>query len=278
MTICISAIGTDKNGDGCDEEFIVFATDHMITFGNGNIDNEFEHNIQKYKELGSTKNVIAMLSGDTLLFEELIKGTETLNDFDDIRNKIHNNFKEKRKSNIKIQVLEPLSMDENELKNLLTLPTINQVAKDILNEILKYRLKTSILLIGFRNKKAQIYEIDEVRNISARDLHFNSIGSGSTNASHSLFIQKHCKKNNLKETIYNVYKSKRNAEVSIGVGKETEILIFSNNKIITIGEDDLVELNKIYEDELNFGKNEINGKTLNSLNLLNNCEVKTDVK
>ena len=79
MTICISAIGTDKNNNGSDEEFIVFATDHMITFGNGNVDNEFEHNIKKYKPLGINKKCVAMLSGKTLLFEELLKGREDLN-------------------------------------------------------------------------------------------------------------------------------------------------------------------------------------------------------
>ena len=40
MTICIAAISV-KNG----KDFIVFATDHMITTGMG----QFEHSVPKYK-------------------------------------------------------------------------------------------------------------------------------------------------------------------------------------------------------------------------------------
>lgn len=277
MTICISAIGTDKNGKGVDEEFIVFATDHMVTFGNGEIDNEFEHDIQKYKELGLTKKVVAMLSGTTLLFEELVKGTKNLDNFDEIRNKIYENFRERKKFEINKSLLEPFSLNEKDLKDFLSRPADNQVTRNILEQILKHRLNTSILLIGFRDNKAQIYEINEFENISVRDLNFHTIGSGSINASNSLFIQKHCKENNLKKTIYNVYKSKRNAEVSRGVGKETEVLICSENKIIKMGTDDLEKLDKVYEKELHFGQNEVLKEDLNSLNSLIKSEVKKDV-
>lgn len=278
MTICISAIGTDKNNGGCDEEFIVFATDHMVTFGNGEIDNEFEHVIQKYKPLGLTKKVVAMLSGATLLFEELLKGTESLDNFDEIRNKIYENFRERKKFEITKFLLEPFSLSEKDLKDFLSRPTDNQVTRNILEQILKHRLNTSILLIGFRDKKAQIYEISEFDNISVRDLQFHSIGSGSINASNSLFIQKHCKENNLKKTIYNVYKSKRNAEVSIGVGKETEILICSEDKLVKIESEDLDKLKEVYERELVFGQNEILKEDLKSLNSLIKCEAKENVQ
>ena len=278
MTICISAIGTDKNDDGCDEEFIVFATDHMITSGTGEIDNEFEHDIQKYKPLGLTKKCVAMLSGKTLLFEELLKGTKNLDSFDEIKDKIYENFRERKKFEITKSLLEPFSLNEKDLKDFLSRPTDNQVTRNILEQILKHRLNTSILLIGFRDKKAQIYEIDEFENISVRDLNFHTIGSGSLNASNSLFIQKHCKENNLKKTIYNVYKSKRNAEVSKGVGKETDVLICSENNLIKMEADDLKKLDKVYEKELHFGQNEILKEDLNSLNSLIKCEVKTDVQ
>jgi hypothetical protein len=259
------------------KNLLFFSTDHMITFGNGEIDNEFEHDIQKYKELGLTKKVVAMLSGSTLLFEELLKGTKNLDEFDEIRNKIYENFRERKKFEITKYLLEPFSLNEKDLKDFLSRPTDNQVTRNILEQILKHRLNTSILLIGFRDKKAQIYEINEFNNISVIDLHFHTIGSGSLNASNSLFIQKHCKENNIKKTIYNVYKSKRNAEVSRGVGKETEILICSGNKIIKMDTNDLEKLDKVYEKELHFGQNEILKENLNSLNSLIKCEVKIDV-
>lgn len=265
MTICISAIGTDKNNSGEEEEFIVFATDHMITFGNGDIDNEFEHNIKKYKKLGLKKKCVAMLSGKTLLFEKILEGTENLDDFDQIRNKIYSNFKQIKKDEIKIQLLNPFGLSEGTLKEFLLRPVENPITRTILDSIMRHTLNTSILLIGFRNKKAQIYEINEVDNFSVRDLHFHTIGSGSVNASNSLFIQKHCKENNLKKTIYNVYKSKRNAEVSKGVGQDTEILICSEREIISVCSEDMEKLKAIYENELCFGQKKILEEPLNSL-------------
>ncbi len=275
MTICISAIGTDEK-KGCEEEFIVFATDHMVTFGNKEMGNEFEHDIEKYKELGLKNKVVAMLSGRMLLFEELLKGTEKLDDFDKIKEAICNNFRERKKFEINKSLLEPFSLSHKDLKDFLSRPTDNQVTRNILEQILAHRLGTSILLIGFRDKKAQIYEINELDSFSVRDLHFHTIGSGSFQASNSLFIQKHCKENNLKKTIYNVYKSKRNAEVAQGVGQETTILICSEDKIIKLEEDDLRTLKEIYKKELYFGQEKILEKDLNSLSFLNHSEVKED--
>jgi len=263
MTICISAIGKNEiNG----EEFIVFATDHMVTFGNKEMSNEFEHNIKKYKELGLTNKSVAMLSGTTLLFEELLKETEKLEGYDNIRDKIYNNFKDIKKRAINNQLLEPFALSEKDLKEFLIRPVENPVTRTILESIMKHNLNTSILLIGFKEKKAQIYEINEYEKISVRDIHFHTIGSGCFQASNSLFIQKHCREDNLKKTIYNVYKAKRNAKIAKGVGQDTEILVCSENKIISISDDDLKELKLIYDKELTFGQEQIIQKDLKSLN------------
>jgi len=62
MTICIAAIARESN-----EEYIVYATDHMVTTAMG----EFEHSTIKYKLLN--RNTVAMLAGDPLIFDELVK-------------------------------------------------------------------------------------------------------------------------------------------------------------------------------------------------------------
>ncbi|MFH0848658.1 MAG: hypothetical protein V1857_04075, partial [archaeon] len=68
MTSCIAAIGRCADiGKNC--EAIVFATDHMITMGNIG---SFEHSIEKYRKI--SPNTIAMLSGEALLFDEVLKG------------------------------------------------------------------------------------------------------------------------------------------------------------------------------------------------------------
>lgn len=263
MTICISAIGKEKDSD---EEFIVFATDHMVTYGNDKLSNEFEHKIKKYKELGLSKNIVAMLSGRTLLFEKLLKGTKYLNDYDGVMCKIHDNFRSIKKSEIHTQLLEPFNLTEKDLKDFLLRPMDNLFTKNILEGIFDHRLNSSILLIGFKDKKAQIYEVNESGTTSMRDIHFHTIGSGSFNASNTLFIQKHCNENSLKQTIYNVYKAKRNAEVSQGVGQDTEILICSKEKVVPLSNEDQKKLKIIYENELSFGQGRMEQEDLNSLN------------
>jgi hypothetical protein len=77
MTICIAAIGKDENG----KEVIVFATDHMITLPTIG---QFEMTVDKYKKI--TPNTIAMLSGEQLIFEDLIKDCKNCS-FDDMKKK-----------------------------------------------------------------------------------------------------------------------------------------------------------------------------------------------
>ena len=71
MTICIAAIATEN-----DSEYIVFSTDHMVTTYMG----QFEHSILKYVELN--KNTVAMLAGQVLLFDDLVKLSDGNNNYE----------------------------------------------------------------------------------------------------------------------------------------------------------------------------------------------------
>ena len=108
MTICISAIGTEDN-----KEFIVFATDHMITTGTG----QFEHTIAKYKELN--KNTIAMLSGQALIFEDLINLENRNADYNKIKEQIFQNFKNKRKEIIENEIFSIYGINQDFFRNAL---------------------------------------------------------------------------------------------------------------------------------------------------------------
>jgi len=90
--------------------------------------------------------------------------------------------------------------------------------------------------------------------IDLRDINFSAIGSGAIQAINTLLFQRHSKEDSLAATIYNVYKAKRNAEVSIGVGKETDILVLTKKGVVEINKDLMDQLSKIYEKELKYGK------------------------
>ena len=86
MTICIAAIGKCEEL-GIDGEAIVFATDHMITLSQIG---EFEHSIEKYRTINS--NTVVMLSGEALLFDELLDGVPSNGTVDEIKEKIYSNM------------------------------------------------------------------------------------------------------------------------------------------------------------------------------------------
>src|SRR3989344_1931243 len=95
MTICIATIGTESS-----KEFIVFATDHMITTGTG----QFEHSIAKYKELNG--NTVGMIAGQALLFDDLtaIDNSKKYT-YEEIKTHIFENFKKKKKQVLENEIL-----------------------------------------------------------------------------------------------------------------------------------------------------------------------------
>lgn len=248
MTICIAAIGKciefNKN-----EEAIVFATDHMITLQQIG---QFEHSIEKYRKIN--QNTIAMLSGEALLFDDVLKGMDEKQNFDEIKGKIHNNMVGIRDEKVKKMILDRFKIDFDYLKQLLNNPEHNDIAQEILETIKQFNLNTSVILAGFIGGKAQIAEINELAAINTRDINFDAIGSGGTQAINTLLFQKHSKSDDLKTTLFNVYKAKRNSEVSVGVGKETDIFILTEEQIYFIDGLQKLLLEKIYNDEMKVGK------------------------
>lgn len=258
MTICISAIATEKI-DGVDREIIVISTDHMVTNPLG----EFEQEIKKYRVLNN--NVIVMLSGRVLLFDKLLEKVHDFHDYNKIKIKIYENFKEVRKEEVRKEAYEPIGIKEEFVRNLLINPLQNDIAKKILESAYGHSLKSSILLSGFDDKKkAQICEISEKDFLDLRELHFHAIGSGWDQAYNTLLFQGQCRSNNLKTTIYNVFKAKKNAEAKQGVGKETEIIICDGDGVYEIGEEDMKNLKKVHEEDKKFGVKEFNKEYLKS--------------
>lgn len=246
MTICVAAIGRDAK----ENELIVFATDHMISSPQIG---QFERATGKYKQLNN--NTVAMLSGNPLIFDNLIKNCKKKKcDFDDIKNSIHDNMKTIREELIKKQILDIFKIDYKFIQEIIKGPIQNQYANSLVETISKFTLNTVILLVGFKEKEAQIVEISENNISELRDINFSAIGTGAVQAVNTLLFQKQSKDDSLPVTIYNVYKAKRNAEVSVGVGKETDIIILTQSGITEIAEDKEKILSQIYEKELKFGR------------------------
>jgi hypothetical protein len=221
----------------------------MVTTGLG----QFEHSIIKYKEIN--KQTVSMLSGSPILFDDLINLKKWDDPFDKIKSQIFTNFKKKRKEMIKNEIFDKFMINESFFVDALNHKIENQLMNSIMKTIAEFSLETSILLIGIDEGVAKISVIEEDGYIDLVDINFHAIGSGADQATNTLFFQKHSNSENLSTAIYNVYKAKRNAEVKRGVGRETELAVLSGKKLTRLTDDHLKLLNKVYTDELNYGKN-----------------------
>lgn len=243
MTICIAAIAKDGGN-----ESVVFATDHMVTTMTG----QFEHSMVKYKPLN--KSTIAMLSGHALLFDEITEMPQGNLNYQEMKKQIFKNLKNKRDDIIEKEIFSVFGIDRKFFLNALEKEIPNPYVNSILEQVSNFKLNTNILLIGFDEGVAQISEINDKAIIDFRNMNFHAIGSGMVQASNTLLFQKHSKEGSLQETIYNVFKAKRNAEVMDGVGKETELLVLNKEGYFSLTEKELNTLSEIYEEELKYGK------------------------
>lgn len=248
MTICIAAIGSDEN----DEEFIVFTTDHMISF-QASV-SQFEHAIEKYKAINPT--TVIMFSGDTLLFDEIMsKYSDGEKPISEVAEDLHTIMQEIRTDRIERQLLKPIGYNRTHIPNIAVAPIQNDVQKELLDKIVKSNLQSFLLVIGFdEDGVAQMFEVNEFVVNRLREINFSAIGSGAIQAFNTLLSQKHSKKDDLPTTVYNVYKAKRNSEVSVGVGKETDLLLLHKDGLRKAGPTCINELSEIYLSELRYGK------------------------
>lgn len=253
MTICISAICTEN-----DKEHVVFAVDHMISTMMG----QFEHNIKKYTYL--TGNTVGMFAGNALLMDYFLEDDYSSKSYDEIKKRITSKFKEKRLEYIKKNILDVYSIDFDYVRELLKNEITNEFQMRILKEITKIKLNSAILLVGFDENKAKISEISDSGVENFDKINFHAIGSGSIQAQNTLLFQEHSKEDNLKVTLYNVYKAKKNAEVMQGVGYETDIGYLNNESIKILKETNINILDEIYKSELIYGKT---NKKLDDLNI-----------
>ena len=205
-----------------------------------------------------------MLSGRTLLTEYLLNDDYSDKSYSEIQIIIEDKFKQKRLELIQKEILDVYSIDFDFVKEILRNKILNEFQNQILIGITKVKLNTAILLIGFEENNAKISEISETGIESFNQINFHTIGSGSIQAQNTLLFQNHSKDNDLKTTLYNVYKAKKNAEAMQGVGKATDIGYLNEKGMKMLKNKDIKILDEIYNIELNCGKTH---KKLNELNI-----------
>lgn len=246
MTVCISSIGKSDNG----EEVMVLGADKMLT--NSYLEAQFEHPISKYKQIGD--RFVCMLAGNPLIFDETLKVVSVDDKYEEALEKIQKNLLEMYYKRIERELLNAYRVTWAFVEEALKSPIENQYMDQLMKKILEYTLGTDIMLTGFSGKEARMSTVSEGGTIQFREIGFAVIGSGYTEATNTLLFQRQSRDTPLRETVYNVFKAKRNAEVSSGVGKETDFIIQTKKSIKSVKKEDMERLSKIYDEELEYGK------------------------
>ena len=240
MTICISAICTEN-----EENNIVFAVDYQEL-------GKYEYDIIKYQCLN--ENTVGMIAGNALLMDYFLNEDYSEKSYAEIKKSIEEKFRQKRHEEVQ-KILDVYSIDFDYLRELLKNPITNEYQKSILKSISKAKINAAILLIGFEDGEVKINEIGNFGTEDYTQINFSCIGSASIQAQNTLLFQQHSKNDDLKTTLYNVFKAKKNAEVMQGVGKKTDIGYITKDGIKLLTKEDIDVLNEIYGIELNYGKN-----------------------
>jgi 20S proteasome alpha/beta subunit len=253
--------GLDSEG-----EAIVFATDRMVS---RSYLGQFEHNIEKYRKI--TPTAVAMVSGNLNNFQRLFDNLNNDYSYDTLQNKIYQNIINERDANIEKNIFSRFKIDHQSINTILMKDHHNEFVTEMLNEIKDFDFSVSVLLAGFKGASAHISVINEKFIGERRDISFSAIGSGTTQAINTLYFQKHSKTDNMRTTLYNVYKAKRNSEVAVGVGKETDLFIMSSSgSLYKIDENNIKKLAQIYNKEMKYGKeSKYLDNVINSLTKIN---------
>jgi len=260
MTVCIAALCSE--GKSC-----VVGADRQITFPAMSL--EYEHHDRKIDVLTSRCAVLS--SGDSAVAAEVIEKTRQLlkatnpsniaqiaESLRDVYIAIH----QERAENI---VLKPRGFTLKEFKEKgAQLPP--QAYTTIDQTLFNFGLNlVEFLIVGDDSTGAHIFRVYYSGIAGGNWLEWSdrlgqrAIGSGASHAAILLAIEGQHRDLSLYETLYNVYRAKKNSEIAPGVGNATDLAVISdgNIKLISttlLGEFDSLrkadERNKVGDEKL----------------------------
>jgi hypothetical protein len=243
MTIGLAAICADDEGF----QRIVVASDRMVTYP-GFI--EFEHTVPKMTPASS--HAITMISGDALIGTKLARETaaaiaSTNPPLAQIAQQLAVNYQATRNQWVETQVLARRGMTFQSYYQGHA-GYNGQITVLIDQTMMQFDLQLELLLVGVDASGAHLYTVHNPGHTPRQHdvIGFAAIGSGWIHAMQSMIGFRHSPNASFKETLYQIYASKRRAEVAPGVGADTDMAVISRAGIQTLTEDQLAELAGLY--------------------------------
>ena len=241
MTVCVAALC-------CSETMAVVASDRIITAGPP-MNLEFEHDIKKIDVLRD--RFLFMTAGEALVGTgllgrvdaELVQQTHA--DVSDVGEAVVRAYTSIRSNAIEEHVFRPFNYSCASFiaEGQKQLPP--QVYMQIFQALQQFNLGMEMIFVGMADGRARIGFIFHPGILRWYDrLGFHAIGSGAIHAAMSLVG--HSATSSLEETAFRVYAAKRRAEVAPGVGRETDMMVVSNDGVREFNSTAFEELDKVY--------------------------------
>ena len=111
-----------------------------------------------------------------------------------------------------------------------------------------FNLGVELLVAGVDDQGAHIYYVGNPGQLDRQNdvIGYASIGSGGIHAVQSMVGFRHSPTDQLKETVFRVYASKRRAEAGVGVGIETDMAVITPTAVSWLSPESLGQLGEVY--------------------------------
>lgn len=196
---------------------------------------------------------VAMISGDTLMGTRLAQGvaSEFRNSspqISQIAERLAQRYVEMRQGELEHQILSPRGLSLMGFYGAHQ--SLNpQVVMMLDQTMAQFNLGIELLVTGVDDSGAHIYSVHNPGQPEREHdvIGYAAIGSGGIHALQAMIGFRHSSAASLRETVFRVYASKRQAEVAPGVGLDTDMAVVSASGVRFVSVDTLKKLEKLYD-------------------------------
>lgn len=228
MTVCIGAI--------CDNgKTIVIASDRMWTQQYLSV--EFEHAGSKITDIGDC--CVLTTAGSVVAPTKLIENTKNdvtkkkIYDISEIANIAKTHFTIERNIRIEDKYFKPRGLT---IKEFYKDGVQHKMSEGIIglldSKIETFDFQLNILIAGIDDTGGHLYVVFPPGRVESYDrIGYVGIGSGTPHVESTFIINGYKKSWDIKTAVYATYEAKKLAEKAPGVGKKTDIVTLSNEKV-----------------------------------------------
>ena len=245
MTICVAAIAAGNSA-------VVVASDRMVSAQFLSL--EFDHPGSKIEQL--SRSCVGLSSGDALPAGELFNSayavaTQLQNpQIGQIAESIKDSYCSLRQKRIEEQIFKPRGIT---LEAFYQQGFIRQfppeVSMQLDDMVQRTEFGVTLLITGVDGNGAHIFAIfDPGISTSYDRIGYHAIGSGMSHAILSLVSANQHQGRSINETVFNVFRAKRQAESAPGVGQAIEMRVVTLAGVRAVTEEQLAGLDSLLDE------------------------------